>query len=74
MVRHCGLFVAPTTLITLLCYFYGYVATRTYFSYFGVDTDAIGFTTTDYVMKKRPGAIRAIGGGLAHLGRDAMDR
>ena len=26
-----GLFVAPTTLITSLCYFYGYVATRTYF-------------------------------------------
>ena len=24
-----GLFVAPTTLITSLCYFYGYVATRT---------------------------------------------
>lgn len=49
-----GLFVAPTTLITSLCYFYGYVATRTYFSYFGVDTDAIGFTTTDYVMRSVP--------------------
>jgi hypothetical protein len=49
-----GLFIAPTTIITSLCYFYGYVATRTYFSYFGIDTDAIGFTTTDYVMKSAP--------------------
>ncbi len=49
-----GLLIAPTTLITSLCYFYGYVATRTYFSYFGIDTDAIGFTTTDYVMKSVP--------------------
>ena len=46
-----GLFIAPTTVITSLCYFYGYVATRTYFSYFGIDTDAIGFTTSDYVIK-----------------------
>ena len=49
-----GLFVAPTTLITSLCYFYGYVATRSYFLYFGVDTDAIGFTTTDYLMRSVP--------------------
>jgi hypothetical protein len=49
-----GLFIAPTTVITSLCYFYGYVATRTYFSYFGIDTDAIGFTSTDYVIKSVP--------------------
>lgn len=49
-----GLFIAPTTIITSLCYFYGYVATRTYFSYFGIDTDAIGFSTTDYVVKSLP--------------------
>ncbi|UXA04996.1 hypothetical protein KXD96_18690 [Mycobacterium sp. SMC-2] len=49
-----GLFIAPTTIITSLCYFYGYVATRTYFSYFGIDTDAIGFTTSDYVVKSLP--------------------
>jgi hypothetical protein len=49
-----GLFIAPTTVITSLCYFYGYIATRTYFSYFGIDTDAIGFTTGDYVMKSVP--------------------
>lgn len=49
-----GLFIAPTTVITSLCYFYGYVATRTYFAYFGIDTDAIGFTTSDYVMKSVP--------------------
>jgi hypothetical protein len=49
-----GLFIAPTTIITSLCYFYGYIATRTCYSYFGIDTDAIGFTTTDYVMKSLP--------------------
>ena len=51
-----GLFIAPTTVITSLCYFYGYVATRKYFAYFGIDTDAIGFTTSDYVMR----SVRAL--------------
>jgi hypothetical protein len=51
-----GLFIAPTTVITSLAYFYGYVATRKYFAYFGIDTDAVGFTTADYVTK----SIRAL--------------
>ena len=46
-----GLLVAPTTVITSLCFYFGYVFTRTYFAYFGVDTDAVGFTSSDYVLK-----------------------
>src|SRR5918994_4927830 len=51
-----GLFIAPTTVITSLCYFCGYVATRKCFAYFGIDTDALGFTTGDYVMR----SVRAL--------------
>jgi hypothetical protein len=51
-----GLFIAPTTVITAVCYFYGYVATRKYFSYFGIDIDAVGFTSSDYVMR----SVRAL--------------
>ena len=46
-----GLFVAPTTVITSVCYFFGFISTRKYFSYFGIDSNAIGFTTSDYVLK-----------------------
>lgn len=46
-----GLFIAPTTVITSLCYYFGYFATRRYFDYFGIDSDAIGFTTSDYVLR-----------------------
>lgn len=51
-----GLFVAPTTVITSLCYFYGYVSVRKYFDYFGIDSNAIGFTTSDYVIR----SVRAL--------------
>jgi hypothetical protein len=46
-----GLFIAPTTVITSLCFYFGYVFTRTYFAYFGVDTDAIGYTVAEYVLQ-----------------------
>jgi hypothetical protein len=46
-----GVFVAPTTVITALCLYFGYVFTRTFFADFGIDVDAIGFTTSDYVLK-----------------------
>jgi hypothetical protein len=45
-----GIFVAPTTLITGLCYFFGAVATRERLRYFAVDPQSLGFTTTDYVV------------------------
>jgi hypothetical protein len=46
-----GSFVGPTTVISALCYYFGYISTREYFAYFGIDSDALGFSTTDYVMK-----------------------
>ena len=46
-----GSFVGPTTVISALCYYFGYVSTRKYFAYFGIDSDALGFSTADYVMK-----------------------
>lgn len=46
-----AIFVAPTTLISGLCYFLGFVATRHRLLYFGVEPGALGFSTTDYVVK-----------------------
>jgi hypothetical protein len=46
-----GLFIAPTTVITALCLYFGYVSTRASLAYFGVDSDAVGYTTSDYVLK-----------------------
>src|SRR5690349_11423321 len=46
-----GLFVAPTTVITALCYYFGFLYTRKYFAYFGIDANAIGFSTSDYVIR-----------------------
>lgn len=44
-----GVFIAPTTLITGLCYFFGSVYTRERLQYFAVDSQSLGFTTADYV-------------------------
>lgn len=46
-----GLFIAPTTVITSVCYFFGYISTRKYLSYFGIDSNAVGYTNSDYVLK-----------------------
>jgi hypothetical protein len=46
-----GLFIAPTTIITSVCYYFGYIWTREYLSYFGIDSNAIGYTSSDYVLK-----------------------
>jgi hypothetical protein len=46
-----GLFIAPTTIITSVCYFFGYIWTRKYLSYFGIDSNAVGYTSGDYVLK-----------------------
>ncbi|WP_157170864.1 hypothetical protein [Nocardia araoensis] len=45
-----GAVVAPTTIITALCYYFGYVYTRKKLAYFGVDCDALGFASSDYVV------------------------
>ncbi|MGA5461901.1 hypothetical protein [Mycobacterium sp. NPDC050041] len=45
-----GLFVAPTTVITALCFYFGYHYLNRYFDYFGIESNALGFTTSDYVL------------------------
>jgi hypothetical protein len=44
-----GLFIAPTTLISGLCYFFGAVYTSQRLQYFAVDSQSLAFTTADYV-------------------------
>lgn len=43
--------VAPATLVTALLFYFGYVATRSQFRYFGVDVDTLGYTTQEFVMR-----------------------
>ncbi|WKG06924.1 hypothetical protein QX204_17550 [Nocardia sp. PE-7] len=43
--------LAPITVITGLCFYFGLVAARKYYGYFGVDANALGLTSADYVMR-----------------------
>lgn len=45
-----ALVVAPTSLITGLCYFFGLLAIRNRLHYFGVDPATVGYTSADYVV------------------------
>jgi hypothetical protein len=49
-------FVAPLTLVTALLFYFGYVSTREFFRYFGVDVDLIGLSSQEFVMRS-PGAL-----------------
>jgi hypothetical protein len=49
-------FVAPLTLITALLFYFGYVSSREFFRYYGVDVDLIGLSTQEFVMRS-PGAL-----------------
>ncbi len=46
-----SVFVAPTTIITALCFYFGYVSTRAELAHFGIDSDALGYSSSDYVLK-----------------------
>lgn len=43
--------VAPATLITALAYYFGYRRERAFAEYFGIDLSALGFSTSDYVLR-----------------------
>ncbi|MFD8103194.1 hypothetical protein ACFV24_27020 [Nocardia fluminea] len=43
--------LAPTTVVTGLCYYFGLVDARKYYGYFGVDANSLGLTSSDYVMR-----------------------
>lgn len=49
-------FVAPLTFFTALLFYFGYVSSRAYFDYFGVDVDVLGLSSQDFVMRS-PGAL-----------------
>lgn len=49
-------FVAPFSLLTALLFYFGYVSTREFFRYFGVDVDIIGLSSQEFVMRS-PGAL-----------------
>lgn len=45
-----ALFVAPTSLVTGLCYFFGLVYIRSRLDYFGIDPSTLGLTSEDYAV------------------------
>jgi hypothetical protein len=51
LVRILGQFVAPTTLVTALLFYFGWAHVYWFFDYFGVDSSVLGASTTDYVMR-----------------------
>lgn len=44
-------FVAPTTLVTALAVYFGYVATDAFYEYYGVDAATVRFSTRDYLLR-----------------------
>lgn len=51
LVRILGQFVAPTTLLTALLFYFGWAHVYWFFDYFGVDSSVLGPSTRDYVMR-----------------------
>jgi hypothetical protein len=43
--------VVPAGALTALLFYFGYASTRAEYRYFGVDIDAVGLNTTDFVMR-----------------------
>lgn len=46
-----GNVVAPTTLLTAVLYYFGYMHAWYFFGYFGLNSTMLGFSTIDYVMR-----------------------
>jgi hypothetical protein len=51
LARVLGGVVAPTTLLTALLYYFGWLHAYYLFGYFGVNSTALGFNTVDYLMR-----------------------
>jgi hypothetical protein len=51
LARILGQFVAPTTLLTALLFYFGWAHVYWFFDYFGVDSSVLGPSTQDYVMR-----------------------
>jgi hypothetical protein len=44
-------FIAPTTLVGALVFYFGWTRTRAWWLYFGVDPSVLGFSNQDYVLR-----------------------
>jgi hypothetical protein len=53
-----GLLVAPTTALTALLYYFGWVRTAAAFGYFGVDQSTLQLSTSDYLLRSADIAFR----------------
>jgi hypothetical protein len=52
LTRILGQFVAPTTLVTALLFYFGWAHVYFFFDYFGIDSSVLGASTSDYVMRR----------------------
>lgn len=43
--------IAPASVLSAVLFYFGYVSARSQYEYFGVDVDAVGLGTRDYVMR-----------------------
>jgi hypothetical protein len=59
-----GLVVAPTTLVTALAFYFGWVLTYSRASYFGIDSSALGFSTQDYVLRSADALFVPLGAAI----------
>src|SRR6476646_4895122 len=43
--------VAPTTMLTAVLFYFGYVSSRAKYEYFGLDVNILGLSTQEYIMR-----------------------
>jgi hypothetical protein len=52
-----SVFVAPPTLVIALAYWFGWTLTNARSRYFGIDSSALGYSTTDYLLRSADAAF-----------------
>lgn len=52
-----SLFVAPSTLVIALSYWFGWTLTNARSAYFGIDSSTLGYSTTDYILRSADAAF-----------------
>jgi len=54
--------VAPVTVVSALLLYFGYASTRAMYEFFGIDVDAVGLSTQDFLMRSpRPLFVPLVG-------------
>jgi hypothetical protein len=59
-----GLVVAPTTLVTALAFYFGWMLTYSRAAYFGIDSSALGFSTQDYLLRSADALFVPLGAAI----------